>query len=154
MREKEFRPLMRFSDKQTEEMMKDLYFEAYLASHKVIVTGERSLTDYALFSEKLDAVLVQTDGNLVAEDGHDYTFLLGSSEGAETLASRYADEHRISKILYPVNLSFQQFAESFRYGEMLATAEAVVVIGDGLNEDVKGLIESAKAKGILVYTAL
>jgi hypothetical protein len=152
MREKEFRPLMRFSDKQTEEMMKDLYYESYLASHKVIVTGDRSLTDYALFSEKLDAVLVQTDGDLVAEDGHDYTFLLGMSEGVETLASRYADEHRISKILYPVNLSFQQFAESFRYGEMLAVAEAVVVIGDGLNEDVKGLIESAKAKGIRVYS--
>jgi hypothetical protein len=152
MREKEFRPLMRFSDKQTEEMMKDLYYESYLASHKVIVTGDRSLTDYALFSEKLDAVLVQTDGDLVAEDGHDYTFLLGMSEGVETLASRYADEHRISKILYPVNLSFQQFAESFRYGEMLAVAEAVVMIGDGLNEDVKGLIESAKAKGIRVYS--
>jgi hypothetical protein len=36
---------------------------------------------------------------------------------------------------------------------MLATAEAVVVIGDGLNEYVKGLIEGAKAKGIRVYTA-
>jgi predicted HAD superfamily phosphohydrolase YqeG len=154
MRDKEFRPLMRFSDKQTKEMMKDLYYESYLASHKVIVTGDRSLTDYAQFSERLDAALVQTDGDLVAEDGHDYTFLLGSSEGVETLASRYADEHLISKILYPVNLSFQQFAESFRYGEMLAVAEAVVMIGDGLNEDVKGLIESAKAKGIRVYTAL
>jgi hypothetical protein len=154
MREKEFRPLMRFSDKQTEEMMKGLYYEAYIASHKVIVTGDRSLTDYAQFSERLDAALTQTDGDLVAEDGHDYTFLLGMSEGVETLASRYADEHRISKILYPVNLSFQQFAESFRYGEMLAVAEAVVMIGDGLNEDVKGLIESAKAKGIRVYTAL
>jgi hypothetical protein len=29
-----------------------------------------------------------------------------------------------------------------------------VVIGDGLNEDIKGLIGSAKAKGIRVYTAL
>jgi hypothetical protein len=151
MREKEFRPLMRFSDKQTEEMMKDLYYESYLASHKVIVTGDRSLTDYALFSEKLDAVLVQTDGDLVAEDGHDYTFLLGTSEGAETLASRYADEHRISKILYPVNPSFQQFAESFRYGEMLATAEAVVVIGDGLNEEIYELMNRAKEKGIPIY---
>jgi hypothetical protein len=151
MREKEFRPLMRFSDKQTEEMMKDLYYESYLASHKVIVTGDHSLTDYALFSEKLDAVLVQTDGDLVAEDGHDYTFLLGSSEGVETLASRYADEHRISKILYPVNPSFQQFAESFRYGEMLATAEAVVVIGDGLNEYIYELMNRAKEKGIPIY---
>jgi hypothetical protein len=151
MREKEFRPLMRFSDKQTEEMMKDLYYESYLASHKVIVTGDRSLTDYALFSEILDAALAQADGNLVAEDGHDYTFLLGTSEGAETLASRYADEHRISKILYPVNPSFQQFAESFRYGEMLATAEAVVVIGDGLNEEIYELMDRAKEKGIPIY---
>jgi hypothetical protein len=151
MREKEFRPLMRFSDKQTEEMMKDLYYESYLASHKVIVTGDHSLTDYALFSEKLDAVLVQTDGDLVAEDGHDYTFLLGSSEGVETLASRYADEHRISKILYPVNPSFQQFAESFRYGEMLAVAEAVVVIGSELNEDIYELMNRAKEKGIPIY---
>lgn len=142
---------MRFSDKQTEEMMKGLYYEAYLASYKVIVTGDRSLTDYALFSEKLDAALVQTDGDLVAEDGHDYTFLLGTSEGAETLASRYADEHRISKILYPVNLSFQQFAESFRYGEMLAAAEAVVVIGDGLNKDIHELMDRAKEKGIPIY---
>jgi hypothetical protein len=151
MREKEFRPLMRFSDKQTEDMMKDLYYESYLASHKVIVTGDHSLTDYALFSEKLDAVLVQTDGDLVAEDGHDYTFLLGSSEGVETLASRYADEHRISKILYPVNPSFQQFAESFRYGEMLAVAEAVVVIGSELNEDIYELMNRAKEKGIPIY---
>jgi hypothetical protein len=132
-------------------MMKDLYYESYLASHKVIVTGDRSLTDYALFSEILDAALAQTDGNLVAEDGHDYTFLLGMSEGAETLASRYADEHRISKILYPVNPSFQQFAESFRYGEMLATAEAVVVIGDGLNEYIYELMNRAKEKGIPIY---
>jgi hypothetical protein len=151
MREKEFRPLMRFSDKQTEEMMKDLYFEAYIASHKVIVTGDRSLTDYVQFSERLDAALVQTDGDLVAEDGHDYTFLLGTSEGAETLASSYADEHRISKILYPVNPSFQQFAESFRYGEMLATAEAVVVIGDGLNEEIYELMDRAKEKCIPIY---
>jgi hypothetical protein len=151
MREKEFRPLMRFSDKQTEEMMKDLYYESYLASHKVIVTGDRSLTDYTLFSEKLDAALAQTDGDLVAEDGHDYTFLLGMSEGVETLASRYADEHRISKILYPVNPSFQQFAESFRYGEMLATAEAMVVIGDGLNEYIYELMNRAKEKGIPIY---
>jgi hypothetical protein len=151
MREKEFRPLMRFSDKQTEEMMKGLYYEAYLASHKVIVTGDRSLTDYALFSEILDAALAQTDGNLVAEDGHDYTFLLGMSEGVETLASRYADEHRISKILYPVNPSFQQFAESFRYGEMLAVAEAVVVIGSELNEDIYELMNRAKEKGIPIY---
>jgi hypothetical protein len=151
MREKEFRPLMRFSDKQTEEMMKGLYYEAYLASHKVVVTGDRSLTDYALFSEILDAALAQTDGNLVAEDGHDYTFLLGMSEGVETLASRYADEHRISKILYPVNPSFQQFAESFRYGEMLAVAEAVVVIGSELNEDIYELMNRAKEKGIPIY---
>jgi hypothetical protein len=151
MREKEFRPLMRFSDKQTEEMMKDLYYEAYLASHKVIVTGDRSLTDYAQFSERLDAALAQTDGDLVAEDGHDYTFLLGMSEGVETLASRYADEHRISKILYPVNPSFQQFAESFRYGEMLAVAEAVVVIGSELNEDIYELMNRAKEKGIPIY---
>jgi hypothetical protein len=151
MREKEFRPLMRFSDKQTEGMMKGLYYEAYIASHKVVVTGDRSLTDYALFSEILDAALAQTDGNLVAEDGHDYTFLLGMSEGVETLASRYADEHRISKILYPVNPSFQQFAESFRYGEMLAVAEAVVVIGSELNEDIYELMNRAKEKGIPIY---
>jgi ABC-type Zn uptake system ZnuABC Zn-binding protein ZnuA len=73
------------------------------------------------------------------------------SEGVETLASRYADEHRISKILYPVNPSFQQFAESFRYGEMLATAEAVVVIGDGLNEYIYELMNRAKEKGIPIY---
>lgn len=74
------------------------------------------------------------------------------ADGADALAIRYADEHQLTKILFPANWkSYKRIADFLRNEDMLSVATHLVVFWDGKSSGTNHMIEIAKAKGIPVW---
>ena len=134
--------------KSVRNMMSELYREAYLNSYRVIVAGSRTFLDYDLMCRELDNLFWISP----EFENRDIKIVSGMADGADTLAIRYADEHQLTKILFPANWkSYKRIAGFLRNEDMLSVATHLVVFWDGKSSGTRHMIEIAKAKGIPVW---
>lgn len=128
--------------------MDELYRQAYLNAYRVIVAGGRDFDNYEYMSQQLDE-LFWNSSNF---DSRQIKIISGMADGADTLAIRYADEHRLTKILFPANWKYHhRFAGFLRNEDMLSIATHLVAFWDGKSSGTKHMIEIAQAKGIPVW---
>jgi hypothetical protein len=122
--------------------------EAYHNACRVIVAGSRGFFDYDLMSRELDKLFNESKQFA----GHNIKIISGMADGADSLAIRYADERKLTKILFPANWKrFSRVAGFLRNEDMLSVATHLVVFWDGTSSGTNHMIEIAKAKGIPVW---
>lgn len=136
------------NDKVDKETTLSAIKASYINSYKVILAGGRDFADYAYLKEKLDEVF-DSLGDL---DSHLIEIISGMAKGADTLGIRYAEEHKLTMVLYPANWKkYPRMAGILRNMNMLVTATHLVAFWDGKSHGTKHMIEIAKAKGIPVW---
>ena len=134
--------------KSVRNMMSELYRDAYLNSYRVIVAGSRTFLDYDLMCRELDNLFWISP----EFENRDIKIVSGMADGADTLAIRYADEHQLTKILFPANWkSYKRIAGFLRNEDMLSVATHLVVFWDGKSSGTRHMIEIAKVKGSPVW---
>ena len=122
--------------------------EAYLNTCRVIVAGSRGFFDYDLMSRELDKLFNESKEFA----GNDVKIISGMADGADSLAIRYADERKLTKILFPANWKrFSRVAGFLRNEDMLSVATHLVVFWDGKSSGTHHMIEIAKAKRIPIW---
>ena len=98
----------------------------------LLITGSRSITDFDLapyISDDVDEIIS------------------GGANGIDTLAEKYADEHRISKhIIRPKYHLYKKAAPIKRNREMVVLADAVLIIWDGESKGTLSTINYAKGQ--------
>ena len=100
---------------------------------KLLVVGSREITDFDL-SPYIPA-------------GVD-TIISGGANGIDTAAEKYADSHRLSKIIIrPQYERYGRGAPLKRNQEMVDMADAVLVIWDGKSRGTKFTIDYAQKVG-------
>ena len=74
------------------------------------------------------------------------------AKGADTLGIRYADEHKLTKILFPANWKgYHRIAGFLRNNDMLSIATHLIAFWNGKSNGTKHMIEIAQMKGIPVW---
>lgn len=135
-------------NKTMADVMKELYKDSYRNAYKVIVAGGRGFSNYEYMSGKLDELF--WDSEVFQE--YPIKIISGMAEGADTLAIRYADEHEMTKILFPANWkSSPRMAGILRNEDMLTIATHLVAFWDGESHGTKHMIEIARNKGIPIW---
>ena len=122
--------------------------EAYLNACRVIIAGSRGFFEYDLMSRELDKLF----NGSKEFTGRNIKIISGMADGADSLAIRYADERKLTKILFPANWKrFSRVAGFLRNEDMLSVATHLVVFWDGKSSGTRHMIEIAKAKGIPIW---
>lgn len=120
----------------------------YLLSHLVIIAGGRDFEDYEFMCEKLNNLFY----NSTSFKMRDIKIISGMAKGADTLAIRYADEHKLTKILFPANWKlYPRTAGFLRNEDMLCIATHLIAFWDGKSSGTKHMIDIAQEKGIPVW---
>lgn len=128
--------------------VREQYRKNYLNAYKVIIAGGRDFDDYKYMSAQLDELFWKSS----CFGEYPIKIISGMAKGADTLAIRYADEHRLTKILFPANWkSHPRIAGFLRNEDMLSIATHLVAFWDGESSGTKHMIEIAKEKGIPVW---
>ena len=97
---------------------------------KLLIVGSRSITDFDLSPHIAD------DVNAI---------ISGGARGIDSLAERYADQHRLSKyILRPRYDLYGRAAPFKRNEQMVDIADAVLVIWDGHSKGAEHTLKYAK----------
>ena len=131
-----------------EPYLSEKFLNGYLEAYKVISAGSRNFENYALMSEKLNDLFVHSS----EFNGSVIKIISGMAKGADTLAIRYADEHKLTKLLFPANWkSYPRIAGFLRNEDMLSIATHLIVFWDGKSSGTKHMIDIAKEKGIPVW---
>lgn len=100
---------------------------------KLLIAGSRSITDFDL-------------APYVPEDVTE--IISGGAKGIDTLAEKYADEHRISKhIILPEYNKYGKAAPILRNRAMVDICDAVLVIWDGRSKGTLSTVNYANEKG-------
>lgn len=129
-------------------VMNELYRDNYRNAYKVIVAGDRDFNDYEYMSEKLDELFWYSD----VFETYPIKIISGMDDGADTLAIRYADEHEMTKILFPANWKeHPRMAGILRNEDMLTIATHLVAFWNGKSHGTKHMIDIAREKGIPVW---
>ncbi|MBO7231379.1 MAG: DUF2493 domain-containing protein [Bacteroidaceae bacterium] len=124
------------------------YREAYLNACRVIVAGSRSFYNYRLMERELDKLFNENEEFA----GREIKIISGRALGADTLATDYADNHKLTKILFPANWKrYPHIAGFLRNEDMLSVATHLVAFWDGMSNGTRHMIEIAKEKGIPVW---
>lgn len=100
-------------------VLSESYRDDYLKAYKVIVAGGRDFDNYEFLSAKLDEIFEK----FLDFKEQQITIISGMAKGADTLATRYADEHKLSKVLFPANWKkYPRIAGFLRNEDMLSIA--------------------------------
>lgn len=114
---------------------------------KVIIAGTRDFADYELLKEKCDAILSskKMDYNIV--------IVSGTARGADRLGERYAREKGYQIDRYPADWDRDgNSAGPIRNALMADNAHALIAFWDGRSRGTMNMIDTAKAKGLMVRT--
>lgn len=76
------------------------FLNGYLEAYKVIIAVSRNFEDYEYMCEKLNDLFYNSNNFKKSE----IKIISGMANGADSLAIRYADEHKLTKILFPCKL--------------------------------------------------
>jgi hypothetical protein len=113
---------------------------------RVIVAGGRDFQNYQLLEEKLNKLLSEK-GNVV--------IVSGLAKGADTLAVRYAREHKLLVSYFPALWAQNGNRAGFiRNEEMAQNANACVCFWDGESVGTKHMIDTAKSMKIALRVIL
>lgn len=135
-------------NKAVSDVMKELYKDSYRNAYKVIVAGGRDFDDYKYMCEKLNELFWCSE---VFQE-YPIKIISGMADGADTLAIRYADEHDMTKILFPANWKeHPRMAGILRNEDMLTIGTHLVAFWDGESRGTKHMIEIAREKGIPIW---
>ena len=97
---------------------------------KLLIVGSRSITDFDLSPH-------------IADDVN--TIISGGARGIDSLAERYADQHRLSKYILRPRYDLYGRAAPFKRNEhMVDIADAVLVIWDGHSKGAEYTLKYAK----------
>ena len=131
------------------EELKALYREQYLNVCKVIVAGGRDFENYEYMLEKLDELFLKSS----IFKSQKIKIISGMAKGTDTLAVRYADERKLTKIMFPANWKeHPRMAGILRNEDMLTIATHLVAFWNGFSSGTKHMIEIARKKGIPIWT--
>ncbi len=104
---------------------------------KLLVAGSRSIKSFDL------AAHIPADTELI---------ITGGACGVDAAAERFADEHRISKlVLRPQYSVYRRSAPLKRNEQMVDIADAVLVVWDGRSRGTLHTIEYAKKKNKEIF---
>jgi predicted Rossmann fold nucleotide-binding protein DprA/Smf involved in DNA uptake len=100
---------------------------------KLLIVGSRSITDFDLSEQ------IPEDVDLI---------ISGGASGVDTLAERYADEHRISKlVLRPQYERYGRGAPLKRNETMVDLADEILVVWDGVSKGTAYTVRYAEKQG-------
>ena len=100
---------------------------------KLLIIGSRSITDFDLSPY----ITPEVD-----------TIMSGGARGVDSLAEKYADDHRLSKyIMRPRYDLFGRAAPIRRNEQMVDMADAVLIIWDGCSKGTQHTLKYAKKMG-------
>ena len=99
---------------------------------KIMVAGSRSITEFDL------SEYIPENAELI---------ISGGASGIDTLAEKFADKHRISKlVIYPNYKLYGKAAPLKRNEIMVDLADEILIIWDGKSRGTKYTAEYAKKK--------
>ena len=128
--------------------LSERYHCDYQEASRVIIAGGRDFDDYEYMSTKLNELF--KDQNMFNNKA--IKVISGMAKGADTLGIRYADEHKLTKILFPANWKvYPRIAGFLRNYDMLSIATHLITFWDGESSGTKHMIEIAQMKGIPVW---
>ena len=103
---------------------------------KLLIVGSRSISEFDIEN------YVPSDVSLI---------ITGGANGVDLIAEKYADKHRISKlVLRPDYKRFGRGAPLKRNEEMVDISDRVLVIWDGMSKGTLYTIEYAEKKNKLI----
>ncbi len=84
------------SHKNENSSYSDQFLPHYIDAYKAIIAGGRDFGNYEYMCEKLNDLFY----NSTNFEKRDIKIISGMAKGADTLAIRYADERKLTKILF------------------------------------------------------
>jgi hypothetical protein len=131
-----------------ESYLSEKYLNGYQEASRVIIAGGRDFDDYEYMSTKLNELF--KDPNTF--NNKTIKVISGMAKGADFLAIRYADEKKLTKILFPANWKeYPRIAGFLRNEDMLSIATYLIAFWNGKSSGTKHMIDIAKEKGIPVW---
>ena len=131
-----------------ESYLSEKYLNDYQEASRVIIAGGRDFDDYEYMSTKLNELF--KDPNTF--NNKTIKIISGMAKGADFLAIRYADENKLTKIIFPANWKvYHRIAGFLRNNDMLSIATHLIAFWDGKSSGTKHMIEIAQMKGIPVW---
>lgn len=128
--------------------LSERYLCDYQEASRVIIAGGRDFDDYEYMSTKLNELF--KDPNTF--NNKTIKIISGMAKGADFLAIRYADENKLTKILFPANWKVHpRIAGFLRNNDMLSIATHLIAFWDRKSNGTKHMIEIAQMKGIPVW---
>ena len=116
--------------------------------HVRLLLQGRDFDDYMYMSSELTELL-ENSANF---KGITIKIISGMAKGADSLAIRYADEHKLTKILFPANWkAYPRIAGFLRNNDMLSIATHLIAFWDGKSSGTKHMIDIAQEKGIPIW---
>lgn len=128
--------------------LSEKYLNDYKEASRIIIAGGRDFENYEYMCEILNDLFY----NSTNFEKRDIKIISGMAKGVDTFAIRYADEHNLTKILFPANWKLYSRAAGFlRNEDMLSIATHLIAFWDGKSSGTKHMIDIAQEKGIPVW---